>query len=175
MMKPGGITFRTLISSPMLFTPTATTRPERNSSWQEVPSLQGSMETMLGSGVNDNQLSPKMQRFTLTSILSFHFFFWFFSSCVRPSYFSYNLSQTEIVTEHPSVFKRCRLGSEPSYAVLTWEERREAHLPRHKPRNWSKGNRLQGPLASSYLVLVVEGQSPDLAVVRVCVLLGDVL
>lgn len=90
MMKPGGITFRTLISSPMLFTPTATTRPERNSSWQEVPSLQGSTETMLGSGVNDNQLSPKMQRFTLTSILSFHFFFWFFSSCVRPSYFSGN-------------------------------------------------------------------------------------
>lgn len=90
MMKPGGITFRTLISSPMLFTPTATTRPERNSLWQEVPSLQGSMETMLGSGVNDNQLSPQMQRFTLTSIFSFHFFFWFFSNCVRPSYFSGN-------------------------------------------------------------------------------------
>lgn len=51
----------------------------------------------------------------------------------------------------------------------------EVHLPRHKPRSWSKRKRLQGPLVSSYLILVVEGQSTNFAVIRICVLLGDVL
>lgn len=54
MTKPGGVTFRTLIPSPTLSTHTAMTRLERGSSWQEDPSLQDSMETTLGSGVNGN-------------------------------------------------------------------------------------------------------------------------
>lgn len=64
MMKPGGITFLTLTSSQMLFTPTATTRLERNSLWQEAPFHQDSMGIMLVSGANEN--SSQMPIFTLS-------------------------------------------------------------------------------------------------------------
>lgn len=40
----------------MLFTPTATTRLERNSLWQEAPFHQDFMGTTLVSGANDNSL-----------------------------------------------------------------------------------------------------------------------
>lgn len=56
MMKPGGIIFLKLISSQMLFTPTATTRLEQNSLWQEAPFHQDFMGITLVSGANDSSL-----------------------------------------------------------------------------------------------------------------------
>lgn len=69
MMKPGGIIFLTLISSQMLFTPTATTRLERNSLWQEAPFHQDFMGIMLVSGANNS-----LQKLIFTQISTFPFF-----------------------------------------------------------------------------------------------------
>lgn len=51
-----------------------------------------------------------------------------------------------IITEHPSAFKRCSVGSEPSYAAssdLGKQKGKGIHLLRHKPRRWSKRNWFQ--------------------------------
>lgn len=55
-MKPGGITFLKLISSRMLFTPTATTHLEQSSLWQAALFHQDFTGITLVSGANDNSL-----------------------------------------------------------------------------------------------------------------------
>lgn len=69
-MKPGGIIFLKLISSQMLFTPTATTHLERSSLWQAALFLQDFTGIMLVSGANDNSL----QMLILTQFSTFFSF-----------------------------------------------------------------------------------------------------
>lgn len=63
----------------MLFTPTATTRLEQNSLWQEAPFHQDFMGITLVSGANDNSL----QMLIFTQISNFIFCFLFFFVTIK--------------------------------------------------------------------------------------------